>query len=556
MPLFLFWYIFRDLLKLLLLTTAVLVTVIAFGAAIRPLSEGLIGPLRILEFILLAMPPMLQFALPFAAAFSATIVYHRLGQDNELSACAAVGVPYTHLLLPAATLGVFLTIGLSLLTNYVSPKFWEAMNRTAHLDAPEFFVRSVQHSEPISAGDLLIRARAVEQITPPPESNAYASLRVYGLVVMVLNRGSVEAIGTAPQGVFNLTRVGENTIVNSILDQLVVINQDNDDLLRTRESQLEPWVIPTSFKDSPKFMDINKLHAIVKAPQNFWRVAQKIDAFRIWLAKRRFFRYINEQLHATGRAVLTGTPGNDGSPSRVRIEIYAKSIFVRNTDEWLIYAGKNKQNNNTANPSIRIIRFIDGRPDVEWNCPSATIRPVLNSMLVEPTVTINLVKPTVTILASSVKTKRQKASFPRLHATQPIAAPIRNLPVADLVKLARQFGDDKIVQPMSQSIQREIQKVWRNILSRIHERTAMSVSCLIMMLLGATLAIRLRTSLPLTVYFWSFIPAIGGLILISTGADIVRMIDASDLLGLLVTWSGNLTMTIFTLIILRQVMRT
>ena len=128
-------------------------------------------------------------------------------------------------------------------------------------------------------------------------------------------------------------------------------------------------------------------------------------------------------------------------------EIYAKSIFVRNTDEWLIYAGKNKQNNDTANQSIRIIRFIDGRPDVEWNCSTATIRPILDSMLVEPTVTINLVKPTVTILASSVKTKRQKASFPRLHATQPIAAPIRNLPVADLVKLARQFGDDKIVQP-------------------------------------------------------------------------------------------------------------
>ena len=556
MPLFLFWYIFRDLLKLLLLTTAVLVTVIAFGAAIRPLSEGLIGPWRILQFILLAMPPMLQFALPFAAAFSATIVYHRLGQDNELSACAAVGVSYIHLLLPAATLGIFLTIGLSLLTNYVSPRFWEAMNRTAHLDAPEFFVRSVNHGEPISAGDLLIRARAVEQIDPTPESQAYASLRVFGLVVMVLNRGSVEAIGTAPQGVFNLTRVGDNTVVTSVLDQLVVINQDNDDLLRTRESQLEPWVIPTTFQDSPKFMDINRLHSIIQSPETYWRVAEKIDAFRIWLTKRRFFRYLNEQLRATGRAVLTGTPGTDGSPSRVRIEIYAKSLVVRDQDDWTILPVKKVNESGVSEPVVRVIRFLDGKPDVEWSCASGSIRPVLNSMLVEPTVTVSLSEPTVTILSSSVRTKRKRASFSSLHATQPIASSIRDLPVDELVELANRYGDNKIVKPMSKNINLEITKVWRNILSRIHERTAMSVSCLIMMLLGATLAIRLRGSLPLTVYFWSFIPAIGGLVLISTGADLVRMVDASDSLGLFVTWSGNLTMTAFTLITLRTVMRT
>mgnify|MGYP000423281398 CR=1 FL=1 len=33
--------------------------------------------------MLLAMPPMLQYALPFAACFGATLAYHRFAADNE-----------------------------------------------------------------------------------------------------------------------------------------------------------------------------------------------------------------------------------------------------------------------------------------------------------------------------------------------------------------------------------------------------------------------------------------------------------------------------------------
>jgi len=549
MPLFLFWYILRDLLKLLVVSTTIMVVVISFGAAIQPLSKGLIGPVRLTLFILLAMPPMLQFALPFSAAFSATIVYHRMAQDNELSACAVSGVPYTQLLLPAATLGIVLTIGMSLLTNYVSPRFWEAMNRTAHLDAPEFFIRSVQRGEPIEAGNTLIRAEDVEAIPQSDDSSAYASLRVFGLSILILEKGEVEAIATAPQGVFNLTRVGNNTVVTSAIDQLVVLNEANEDVLRTEDSQFEPMVFPSGFKESPKFMDLNQLRQIVDHPERFPSVADKIDDFRIWLTRRQLYLELDGQLRASGRAVLTGLPGSEGEPPSTRVEVYGSALAGNAAGNWLIRP-------EAESGRVRAVRFHEGNPDYEIISETAHLEPRLRSMLVEPTVDVIFSDAVMHDLSLDVTNRKDSTGFSRLRATKPIASEIRELSTRELADLARRFGDDEVVKPMTNAIDHEIRKVTRKIVSRIHERTALSVSCLVMLLLGATLAIRLRHALPLTVYFCSFVPAIIGLILISSGTDLLRSVDASNATGMAVTWSGNLLMAVFVLITLRQVRRT
>ncbi len=92
MPRLLFRYFLRELLRVFGISAAVLVLVIAFGAAIKPLAaDDLFGPLQTAKFILLAIVPMLQFALPFAAGFAATLVLHRMTGDNEILAAAVGG---------------------------------------------------------------------------------------------------------------------------------------------------------------------------------------------------------------------------------------------------------------------------------------------------------------------------------------------------------------------------------------------------------------------------------------------------------------------------------
>ena len=81
-----------DLVRLLLLSAASLVIVIAFAATLRPVAEGRIGAADALKFMAYATLPMLQFALPFSAAFAATLAYHRFGADNESLAASSGGI--------------------------------------------------------------------------------------------------------------------------------------------------------------------------------------------------------------------------------------------------------------------------------------------------------------------------------------------------------------------------------------------------------------------------------------------------------------------------------
>ncbi|MEY2713763.1 MAG: hypothetical protein RIT24_106, partial [Planctomycetota bacterium] len=108
MPSILLRHIVADLVRILLLTASVLVAVIAFGAAIRPIMQNLLGAEDLLPFVTQASVPMLQFALPFSGAFAATIVYSRLAADNEVLAMSAAGLSYRRVLMPAFVLGAAL----------------------------------------------------------------------------------------------------------------------------------------------------------------------------------------------------------------------------------------------------------------------------------------------------------------------------------------------------------------------------------------------------------------------------------------------------------------
>ena len=113
MPLRLYRYILFEMIRVILITTGVLVTVIAFGAVIKPLAgESLLTAGQAVKYVFLAMVPMLQYALPFAAGFGSTLALHRFTSDNEILAMSVVGLSYPAMLAnPAADGKALSTIG-------------------------------------------------------------------------------------------------------------------------------------------------------------------------------------------------------------------------------------------------------------------------------------------------------------------------------------------------------------------------------------------------------------------------------------------------------------
>mgnify|MGYP002626823928 CR=1 FL=1 len=89
MPFTLYRYMLWELLRLMAIATVVLIQVMSIAASIKPLSEGIFDGPTYIRFVFYMMPSMLEFALPFAGAFAATLLYCRMTNDNEILACTA-----------------------------------------------------------------------------------------------------------------------------------------------------------------------------------------------------------------------------------------------------------------------------------------------------------------------------------------------------------------------------------------------------------------------------------------------------------------------------------
>jgi hypothetical protein len=97
-----------------------------------------------------------------------------------------------------------------------------------------------------------------------------------------------------------------------------------------------------------------------------------------------------------------------------------------------------------------------------------------------------------------------------------------------------------------------LKDVDEEILAKINERWALGLSCLLMVVTGAVMALKFARHLPLTVYLWSFFPALACVITISGGQHMIRDVGAP---GMILCWSGIVALGVFTLVVFRQVAR-
>ncbi|MGA1265604.1 MAG: LptF/LptG family permease [Phycisphaerales bacterium] len=204
MPWILWRHLIGELLKVVLLTASVIVVVVAFGAAIKPLAENSLGPGSVLKYVALAMVPMLQFALPFAGGFAATIVLHRFAADNELVAMSASGLRHRVIMTPVVAVGVALLVVMLWLVDSVVPRFWGLMRETVAQDATAVFVAAVERGEALDAGDMVIYADSVEVQDAPADSGAARRLVLTG----------VAAIQRGKAGESGVEFVGERAVVD------------------------------------------------------------------------------------------------------------------------------------------------------------------------------------------------------------------------------------------------------------------------------------------------------------------------------------------------------
>lgn len=543
-PISLWRAIFWELTRNLLLATSVLVAVIAFAATIKPLADGRLAPLEAMKFMLLAIPPMLAYALPFAGCFASTLVYHRLSSDNEFVAAAAGGISHRSLLVPSAFLGVILFGSMLLLNAQIIPRFLVNMQSMITEDVAKILATRINRGQSVELRKLLVFADRAQPIELDPDSKARTALVLARPTVLELDdNGSVISEGSAGRAtlwVFPEVSNAESAPTTRIAMRFEdFASKDIKTGLVTGKTLPVSIPVPSSLSDDPKFLRSDELRSLRTEPKRMSWIDVRRRRLADELALQRALDDMSRSLVAAGSFTLLDAAGR-------QIVVRADSIKPANNRTWSVLS------KNGANIEIDLLRSEGGglsrTGGVRYSARSVALAPDSSDAALDGGLVLRLELRDVSSsplneAGSPAATKRERVSLAGLLAPRDQLSALLKLGTFPLLEEASASEENANVASRAADLRNMIDYLQDEITSRQHERYAIAASCLVMILTGAVTALRFSRSLPLTVYLWSFFPALVCVITISGGQQFAR---SSGWIGLPLLWAGVAALGFYT----------
>lgn len=563
MPWTLYRYILRDLLKVLVLTTAVMVVVLSFVSAIGPLSDGLLGPVSLLKYVLYTMPTVLGFALPFAGAFAATVVFHGMAKDNEVLACRAGGMSYSRIFAPVAGLGGMLMVVLLLLSNTLVPGFWRAATKTVEGDVLGVLVGQLNQNRPYMFADGLVLYSDDAVVLDPPEDSGSDELAAEQFIVMSgvavgqfdKQSGRVLNDTTASTASALLVRdaFGKSYITLKLQDP-VHYDAESGELVnvgRFDEVQTDqPILLPNPIADEAVFFTFEDLMRLRERPQDFDTVRDAQAELAATVSREELTRRILDGLTASngGLGFVTLKGGLANTYYRLSAELVernARGLVLTGSDELKVTIDR------YDNADLR------GDPTRRFEADYAELQVRTGRFDLEPEVRITMKNVRVLALnASGDANNKAEYIFPAMRMPERVlGVDPAALSAEQVNELSQAEGirESEAVRQARAMLRFRIMQLKYLIDAELYTRVATALATPLLLILGALLAIRLSDRLPLVVFFWSFILAIVTLVMIKTGSSMAERVSIDDvlsgvhsnrLLGVAVLWGGNLLLLI------------
>ncbi len=559
------WTLWRAILiefwRLLLLSTAVLVTVMAFAATVKPLADGKLTADQAVRFMRYAVLPMLSYTLPFAGGFAATLAYHRMVSENEVTAAHAGGVSHRRLLAPAIASGLLLAGTLWFLNDRVIPRDLLAMERMITRDFARLMVNSLRQGEAARIGNTEIHADFVEEVRPDPESPVRERFLLAGVgVVETDSAGAVTIDGTAKRAWILLLPVWalspeDRERIGDQADTAVIISLVDVTIYRNgAPMSADPLVLPAIpianvFRDNPKFRSAAELRAIYDDPDQINTVDRQRVALARTLAAFRSYADFARDLSA-GRPLQLNTP--DGSTIRAlgaALEADGGRWHIRPLRESglveleITTREARRDRLTAAGASLSIQTPAENDPLADQSAAGA-------SRFALDLTGVRIIGPTGQ--GTDIAQTTYRDLWP---AGDPMPATLA-LPSEDLIALAlEEHADAPPGSPVLAAVDRlehEIRRLRHKIVAKRHERWALSASCVVMVALGAVMAMHLRHATPLIIYLWSFFPALGTIIMMEAGGQTIASRGA---VGLPLLWSGVIALAVLAAVVYRRMTR-
>ena len=545
-------HIVADLLRIMTLTASVLVAVIAFGAAIRPIMQNLIGGAELPHFVGLASVPMLQFALPFAGAFAGTIVYGRLAADNEILSMSAAGMSYRKILFPAAVLGFVMFFAMAILVDVAVPRFWTSIERLITKDPTRLFITAVEKGEAFAVpgtGTQLYADEAKIMDTPKGPGAPVTRLALAGVAAIEVGPdGRTETEFTAEFATVDIYRENDSAYLKLLFRNATAFRDGEEALVYVPLAEPEAIDLGKGIRLKPKHMDLRGLLAVWNDIDAYHAVREARSDAEATLSASDRWRCVQTSIEQTGilrlgdvgarriyeirNARLVGTSVLPRTGTQVELVELERGIATRRAfvNEATFLA---ETRTRVGGVHFELLARADTVADLRGLGGGGRWPPRI----------VGLMPEGCTTNVRDGMPAQQLIDECRGETIAAVAANAQS-PIVQAEAAARSAGVE---------LARQIQRTRADIVARIVQRINQSLAAPLMLLLGAALAVRLRGANPLQVYLLAFIPSILDILLISGGEQMLK--QATTVSGVLVATSGNVALCLMILVAYRQIAR-
>jgi lipopolysaccharide export LptBFGC system permease protein LptF len=552
----LFWYLFRDLIRIFLVASGTLAGIMSFGGLLRPLTENGLDAGQVGKLLTYLTPAMMAYSLPAAALFATTVTYGRLAADNELTACRAAGMSYTAIGLPAVVLGLLVAIFSLLLLCFLVPTYSLKAEKVIFSNMGQVVVNKIRRDHQIRFSfDKPTTVYAEDATMPPPDPAHPADQIVQLRGPTVVNSDAVEKDSDlrVPKDFF--TAESATLVIHPSDNGQVRIDIElkggakfprqfggaERNQVGVESVRPAPMFQPSPIKANVKFMDAPSLMRLAGDPSESDRVVAVVDDLRRQDEERAYLRRLAADPTGTmyirtgGSLPQTYILSAGGPPPVIKSgkredELTISSEPKKRQVGLTVIQGE--QTTRTAQAATAIVRAHAVDDD--------------ENKLISVSIELH----DVTMRTSDLGLNAAPAEIPDWGATLDVAMDEGILQLRESRTLAAYAADSELNPDDANHLRREQIIVNNDARAELQGRASFSVSCLILVLVGCALGMMFKSGNFLTAFAVSFAPALLCIALVVAGEQTANHIPVRVginfiehnrplQLGVGLIWSGN-----------------
>lgn len=571
----LFWYVFRDLLKIFLMTSGTLAGIMSFGGLLRPLTQQGLDAGQISQMLFYFTPAMLAYSMPIAALFATSVVYGRLSADNELTACRAGGIslgPVFGMAFPALVFGLLVAIVSLVFLCFLVPTYTLKVERVVYSNIAKLIATKIDRTHEIRFGGVNIFAQRA--YLPPVDPADPDRQQVVLEGVSFVQYDKVEkpatrpAKGAGPTETTAPKRVPREFMMAS--SATIDIRERDDDQVSLvvgleggikyprdfsggtqigiETTQFGPILIPSPIKEDTKFLNIERLQTLYEKPEQSRKIGTFLSDFLRRDQTRRFIADLQAKLNSQHFVNFKSTDEKTSILVGLSDPSNAPQAMVMQPDgDELRLVGE-------APSAVQFSRRQSGLVEsLQW-AKELRIRARPDNQRGVMVVTVELYGRS----PGAASTRPVSGNYSDLIET---AMPLE-IEGLKYRKLDAYVDSKDIPQYDRNQLRRELIVLNNNILAEVNGRGSFAASCLILVMVGTALGMMFRSGNFLTAFAVSFVPALICITLIVAGQQMCHSVPFDFerkpnplKYGLALIWAGNVANFVIAAALLWRIQR-